>query len=115
MFGWFRPVCPCDPAAKRWVEDRLQWLSRQFGLHILLERPIILPTPEFFPDPWDGSPQAVLRMFRRVCRYMEVKPNAVDMELFTDRTSGALTAIDPGLGFAAGLWEGGEGPWKKGV
>ena len=44
MFGWFRPTCPCDPAAKQWVEDRLQWLTRQFGLHILLERPIILPS-----------------------------------------------------------------------
>jgi hypothetical protein len=44
MFGWFRPTCPCDPAAKRWVEERLRWLTRQFGLHILLERPIILPT-----------------------------------------------------------------------
>jgi hypothetical protein len=38
MFGWFRPGCPCDPAAKSWVEERLQWLSKQFGLHILLER-----------------------------------------------------------------------------
>ena len=61
MFGWFRPTCPCDPAAKRWVEGRLQWLSRQFGLHVLLERPIILPTDEFFPNPYDGSPTAVRR------------------------------------------------------
>jgi hypothetical protein len=62
MFGWFRPRCPCDPAAKRWVEDRLQWLSKQFGLHILLERPIIVPTAEYFPDAWDGSPKAAPRI-----------------------------------------------------
>ena len=72
MFGWFRPTCPCDPVAKHWVENRLQWHSQQFGLHILLERSIILPTPEFFPDAWDGSPKAVRRLFRRVCQYMEV-------------------------------------------
>ena len=78
MFGWFGPTCPCDPAAKRWVESRLQWLTQQFGLHILLERPIILPTPEFFPDPWDGSPKAVRAMFRRVCGYMGVDPDDLE-------------------------------------
>lgn len=31
MFGWFAPQCPVDVAAKRWVEDRLHWLSDQFG------------------------------------------------------------------------------------
>lgn len=115
MFGWFRPTCPCDPAAKRWVEERLQWLARQFGLHILLERPVILPTDEFFPDPYDGSPNAVRRLFRRVCNYMEVDPDAVEMKLFTDRTPGSMAAIDPARGFAAGTWQGGEGPWQKGI
>jgi hypothetical protein len=115
MFGWSRPTCPCDPAAKRWVEGRLQWLSRQFGLHILLERPIILPTDEFFLDPYDGSPTAVRRMLRRVCDYMEVDPEAVEIKPFTDRTPGSIAAIDPGRGFAAGTWQGGEGSWQKGV
>src|ERR1700733_1085206 len=89
MFGWFRPTCPCDPAAKSWVEGRLKWLSQQFGIHLLLERPIILPTSEFFPDPWDGTPKAVRAMFHRVCGYMGVDPSAVEMRLFTDTTSGA--------------------------
>jgi hypothetical protein len=115
MFGWFRPTCPCDSAAKRWVEDRLQWLSRQFGLHILLERPVILPTDEFFPDPYDGSAKAVRQMFHRVCDYMAVDPDDVEIKLFTDRTPGSVAALDPTRGFAAGTWQGGEGPWQKGV
>jgi len=85
MFGWFAPSCPCDPAAKRWMEDRLKWLAKQFGLHILLEAPVILPTAEFFPDPWDGSPKAVRRMFRRVCGYMHVNPDHMDLTLFDDK------------------------------
>jgi hypothetical protein len=100
--------------AKRWVEDRLRWLSGQFGLHVLLERPIILPTDEFFPDPYDGSEKAARRMFRRVCGYMGVDPGAVDVEVFTDRTPGSVVAIDPSLGFAAGTWQGGD-LWQKGV
>jgi hypothetical protein len=115
MFGWFRPTCPCDPAAKCWLEERLQWLSRQFGLHLLLERPIILPTDEFFPDPYDGSEKAVKRMFRRVCRYMKVNPEAVEIKLFTDRTPGSIVAIDPTRGIAAGTWQRGEGIWQKGI
>jgi hypothetical protein len=115
MFGWFRPSCPCDPAAKCWVEDRLQWLTRQFGLHLLLERPVILPTDDFFPDPYDGSPKTVRLMFRRVCDYMAVDPDDVGIELFTDHTPGSLAALDPGRGFAAGTWQGGDGPWQKGV
>jgi hypothetical protein len=115
MFGWFRPTCPCDPAAKRWVEERLRWLSGQFGLHILLERDAILPTAEFFPDAWDGTPKAGRRMFRRVCEYMGVAPDAVELKFFEDRSRRALSALDPALGIAGGTWSGGEGPWVKGV
>jgi hypothetical protein len=115
MFSWFRPTSPCDPAAKRWVEERLRWLTNQFGLHILLERPVILPTAEFFPDAWDGSPKAVRRMFRRVCEYMGVDPDVVELKLFTDRTPRAMRELDPALGTTAGTWSGGEGPWQRGV
>jgi hypothetical protein len=54
-------------------------------------------------------------MFRRVCGYMDVRPEAVDIELFTDRTPGAAAMIDPSRGFAAGTWQGGDGPWRKGL
>ena len=37
----------------------------------------MLPTPEFFPDPWDGTERAVRAMFRRVCRFMGVEPETV--------------------------------------
>jgi hypothetical protein len=110
MFGWFRPSCPCDPAAKPWVEEHLQWLAKQFGLHILLERPIILPTSEFFPDAWDGSTKAARRMFRRVCGYMGVNSDAVELKFTHEKK------VDPfSLGMAAATWSGGEGPWDKGV
>ena len=98
------------------MEARLQWLSRQFGLHLLLESPVILPTDEFFPDPYDGSHKAVRAMFRRVCGYMQVDPGAVEIELFTDQSArSSLAALDPTRGFAAGTWQGGEGPWQRGT
>jgi hypothetical protein len=95
-------------AAKPWVEQRLRWLSRQFGLHLMLERPMILPTEEFFPDPWDGTPRAGQAMFRRVCGYMGVNPGQVSVEFFDDQTSRSLLALDPSMGIAAGTWSGGD-------
>jgi hypothetical protein len=116
MFGWFQPTCPCDPAAKAWVEQRLHWLSRTFGLHILLERPIILPTPEYFPDAWDATEEAVRRLFDRVCGYMGVDPDDLEMELFHDRASPHWLQEGPWGGFAAGTWsKDSESPWKKGT
>jgi len=104
MFGWFKPTCPCDPVAKRWVEDRLSWLTKQFGLHILLERPVILPTSEFFPDKWDSSDKGGRLMFRRICEYMEIAPDSVKLEFFTGKTN-PLSALDNSLGYAAGTWQ----------
>jgi hypothetical protein len=115
MLGWFRPSCPCDPAAKLWVEDRLRWLSGQFGLHVLLERPVVLPTAEFFPDPWDGSARAVGRMFRRVCQYMGADSETLEVRLFDNRPAGPPGALGTLGGFAAGTWEQGDGPWRPGV
>lgn len=114
MFGWFRPRCPCDPAAKCWVEERLQWLAKQFGLHILLERPILLPTCAFFPDPWDGSPKAARRMFRRVCGYMNIDPESLELHLFNDGPKSLFAAEITGS-FAVGTWSDREDVWKKHV
>lgn len=110
MFGWFRPRCPCDPEAKRWVEERLQWLAKQFGLHILLERPIILPTAEHFPDAWDGSTKAARRMFRRVCGYMHVDPESVELRFGSEKRHDPFSG-----GKAAASWSSGEGMWNKSV
>jgi hypothetical protein len=110
MFGWFRPRCPCDPAAKCWVEDRLRWLAKQFGLHILLERPIVLPTAEYFPDPWDGSTKAARRMFHRVCEYMRVDADSVELKFVREMKADPFSGDQ-----AAATWSSGEGIWNKSV
>ena len=39
MLDWlFSPSCPCDSAAKAWVEERLQWLSEEFDDHSFNDR-----------------------------------------------------------------------------
>jgi hypothetical protein len=85
MFSWFRPTCPVDPHAKRWIEQRLAWLADQFGLDVFMRRALILPLEEFFPDKYDGSEDSVRVLVDRVCAYMDVDPERIHLKFFTDR------------------------------
>jgi hypothetical protein len=106
MFGWFASSdCPADFAAKTWLEDQLDWLSREFPdwLH---EHPVVEPTPRFFPDEYDRSPRAVRRMLDRVCRYMGVAPRRVELALFSESRRPVL--VDESgdeIGGAAGTYQ----------
>ena len=84
MFGWFKPQCPVDDQAKRWIEFRLEWLSDQFGKDIFTRRAVIQPIKEFFPDPVDGTEESVRNLLDQVCRFMDVDPRRVKLELFTN-------------------------------
>lgn len=110
MLNWlFRPSCPCDPAAKEWVEERLEWLAGEFEDSAFSGRQIVLPTPDFFPDPYDGSKKAVRRLLDRVCEYMDVVPDLVALKFVAE--AGKIWLVnDAGhyLPGAAGTYEEGE-------
>lgn len=85
MFGWFRPACPVDPHAKKWIEQRLLWLSEQFGSDVFSRRALILPLEEFFPERYDATAASVRVLTDQVCGYMDVDPACVQLEFFTNR------------------------------
>jgi hypothetical protein len=66
MLGWFQNRCPLDPHDQQWVDDRIAWLFREFGRHRMLAAAVVLPTPEFFPDRYDGSREAVELLLKRL-------------------------------------------------
>ena len=110
MLGWlFSPSCPCDPAAKAWVEERLEWLAGEFDDSAFSGRRIVLPTLEFFPDPYDRSNKAVRKLLDRVCMYMDVAPDLVALK-FTANAGKVWLVNDAGqyLPSAAGSYEEGE-------
>jgi hypothetical protein len=84
MFGWFRPRCPVEPDQKSWTEQRMAWLTRQFGLERLHDVTVILPTPEYFPDPYAGTRQDAKALFERVCRYMDVDSSRLKLRVVQD-------------------------------
>ena len=110
MLEWlFKPSCPCDPAAKAWVEERLDWLAEEFDDSAFSGRRILLPIPAFFPDAYDGSKKAVRKLLNRVCDYMDVVPDLVDLEFVAD--VGKIWLVNEAghyLPGAAGTYEEGE-------
>lgn len=110
MFEWLFPSsCPCDVAAKAWVEERLGWLAEEFDDHAFNGRRIVLPTADFFPDHYDGSEEAVQVLLERVCGYMDVDPNELSLEFVAQ--AGKLWLVnDSGqyLPHAAGTYEAGD-------
>src|SRR5437588_162542 len=85
MFGWFRPRCPVDPPDKVWIERRMTWLARVLGIERCLDAQVVLPTPKFFPDPYDGEEADVRPLLDRVCCYMGVDPGRFDLHFFDKR------------------------------
>lgn len=103
MFDWLfgAPACPVEPQDRTWLEGRTRWLVGEFGLSAARSARMVLPTPEFFPDPYDATRPAARRLIARVCRYMGVDPTGLEV--------GFLDAgAPPGEGhreWAAGLYE----------
>ena len=85
MFDWLRPApaCPCSPPAKAWVEEGLSWLCREFPENIFTGKPLVLPTGEFFPEPYNGTDADVEILLRRVCGYMQVDRSRVVLDFST--------------------------------
>ena len=80
MFNPFRPRCTVDPVTRAWIDDRLAWLAGQFPG----TRGTVWPTSAFFPDPYDGTDAAVRVLLGRVCGYMGVNPERLDLCFFTN-------------------------------
>src|SRR5437016_2234837 len=102
MFGWFRPRCPVGPREKAWTEGRWRWLAGEFGLERLRGLPVILPTPEFFPDPYAGTEADGRALFDRVCRYLGVDPGPLELAFYTEGRNPHLEGRHEG---SAGLYE----------
>lgn len=92
MFGLFRPRCPVPSTEKAWIERRLTWLADTFGPERMTRSTVILPTSEYFPDPYQGSEADVEALLRRVCTYMGVPRERITLRFFQERNTTATHA-----------------------
>jgi hypothetical protein len=84
MFDWFfRPSCPVEPDSKAWIEERMTWLTEEFGVARLRGVKVVLPTPDFFPDAYHGTEDDVAALLKRVCGYMRIERKQPLTDLLT--------------------------------
>ena len=97
--------CPVDPDQQKWVDYRFGWLEQQFGSEAAKNCPVILPTPEYFPDPYNGTQSDGQQMFERICRYMNVDPARFKLFIYTENDLSDLrTAGYRSVNGTAGLY-----------
>jgi len=91
--NWFTPKCPVVAEDKAWIEESMLWLIEEFGRDAILEARVVLPTDEFFPDHFSEAEEDVRALVDRVCGYMGVDPERVELEFFTDENIEARSAL----------------------
>ena len=109
LLNWLRPAprCPVDPPARAWLDRRWAWLESQFGPESARRCDVVLPRPEFFPDPYHATEDDARGVFGRVCGFMGIDPRCVELSLFE---GGSPFASSP---LFVGRWEGAAGLYQR--
>lgn len=84
MFGFSAKRPPLEEADREWIEAAFLWLLDQFGADFFLKQQLVLPEPQFFPDKFRGTEECVCNLVTRVCSYMNVDPNLVEVAFFSE-------------------------------
>ena len=83
---WFTPKLPISETSRDWADASMDRLIELFGRETLDHVTVVTPTEDFFPDDWDGTDAALEPLFQRVCGYMGVLRNRIDLVVFENET-----------------------------
>lgn len=83
MFG-FRPKLPVSEDERSWIDSGFARFKSMLGAKRMTGCTVVEPTDRYFPDRWEPSRAGLEVLFRRVCEYMHVDPNHVDLEIIPD-------------------------------
>jgi hypothetical protein len=92
----FRPKCPVPPREQAWIEKMLLWCADRFGGQPL-RRPVVEPTPDFFPGAYQATQEDVLRTIDQVRALLGIDADRFAVEVTADvDPPGELAAIPGG-------------------
>ena len=106
---WSTQKCPVEGEDKLWLEQSMEWLLEEFGADAFRRVTVVLPTDEFFPDSYSAGEDDARALVDRVCAYMSVNPELIELEFFEDESREARRDFV----FAEGSSEGPTGHYQK--
>ena len=87
----------------------MEWLLEEFGSDAFRRVTVVLPTDEFFPDSYSADEDDARALVDRVCGYMSVNPNLIEVEFFEDESKQARRDFD----YTEGSSDGSAGHYQK--
>jgi hypothetical protein len=95
----FAARSPVEERERLWIEKMLGWCEERFGRGPLAAE-VLVPTPEFFPGQYSGSPEDVYNLVDLVRAYLRIDPDEIVVALFDRRPP---PTFPPGSGTPAGV------------
>lgn len=89
---WFAAKCPVSADEQRWIDRRLPWCAEEFGT-MWLQTPVVLPTDDFFADPYTGAERDLRRAATVVHGHMGVPSTRLRVVLDADAPGREYTAV----------------------
>ena len=87
----------------------MEWLLKEFGCDAFRAVTVVLPTDEFFPDEYAADEDDVWCLVERVCDYMDVDPDLIELEFFDDQHS----ELQKSIGCLESSYDGASGHYRK--
>ncbi|MBO9200436.1 MULTISPECIES: hypothetical protein [Niastella] len=87
MFGLFskkQRECPIDTNTRLWMEQAFVWLVQEFGENNLRTKPMLFPTTEYFPFPYDGTKGSFIQTAHIIARQMEIDLQMINLDLYNE-------------------------------
>lgn len=79
---------PVDPDTKLWIEERMLWLARTFGVQVFRDAHVLLPVVEDFPESYEGMPADVEPMLQQLCNRMGIDRTRIQLDFYTGERPG---------------------------
>jgi hypothetical protein len=93
VFGFGRAKLPVSDEERQWIDGGFERLAKLLGRQRMLDAVVMLPTPEYFPDPFDGTERSLEAMFCRIARRMQVDPARVELQVFDDEAHTTMSLV----------------------
>jgi len=103
IFGKSSPrKCPIPEASQKWIETAFPFLIQFFGEEKIKHKKVLVPHYTDFPIRYNGGPQPAWDTLHIIAAQMEVDPDSIMLDIYTDVTRTLSTGSHMGGRFYLG-------------